>query len=80
MSDRAAFVCQHLLDEKSIGFNEAFETDPAIEEDDDYQAWCDECEKVRLKAGEWTDSAMTFANIKVVCNQCYFEIKGRKLS
>jgi hypothetical protein len=79
ISDRAAFVCKHLLNENSTGFNEAFRSDQAIEEDDDYQAWCDECEAVRLKEGEWTDSAMAFANIKIVCNQCYFEIKGRKL-
>nr|WP_133300149.1 DUF6882 domain-containing protein [Mucilaginibacter terrenus] len=79
IADRTAFVCQHLLNEKSIGFNEPFETDPSIENNDDCQAWCDECEKVRLKEGEWTDNAVVFANIKVVCNQCYFDIKEKKL-
>lgn len=30
-----------------------------------------------VKADGWTDEAMTFAKIKVVCNQCYIEIKER---
>lgn len=77
ISDRVAFVCQHLINNTSVGFHEAFDFDPTIELDDDRQAWCDECEKIRLKEGEWTDEAMTFANIKVVCDQCYFEIKER---
>jgi len=80
VSDRAAFVCQHLLDDTSSGFHEAFDLDPLIEPDDEHQAWCDQCEKIRLKEGEWTDAAMAFANIKVICNQCYFDMKGKKLS
>jgi len=76
-SGRAAFVCQHLVKSEGLGFNEAFETDPDIDEDDDYQAWCDECEAARLKEGEWNDVSMAFAQIKVVCDQCYFEIKER---
>jgi hypothetical protein len=74
-----AFVCQHLSKDKYTGFHEAFETDPSIEDDDDYQAWCDECEKQRLKAGEWNEGTMAFANIKLVCDRCYFEIKARNL-
>jgi hypothetical protein len=79
VADRAAFVCQHLLDDKSTGFHEAFDSDPSIEPEDDHQAWCDQCEKIRFMECEWTDAAMAFANIKVVCDQCYFEIKERKL-
>jgi hypothetical protein len=77
ISDRVAFVCQHLINNVSIGFQEAFDSDQFIEPDDDLQAWCDECEKIRLKEGKWTDDAMAIANIKVVCNQCYFEIKEK---
>ncbi len=77
ISDRVAFVCQHLINNTAIGFNEAFDSDPAIEQDDEYQAWCDECEKIRFKEDGWTDEAMAFANIKIVCNQCYFDIKER---
>ena len=48
-TSRAAFVCQHLNKDTYTGFHEAFESNPLIEPDDDYQAWCDECEKM-LKA------------------------------
>jgi hypothetical protein len=44
-SSRAAFVCQHLNKDTYAGFHEAFESNPLIDPDDDYQAWCDECEK-----------------------------------
>jgi hypothetical protein len=74
---RIAFVCQHLINGDCAGFHEAFESNPLIEQDDDYQAWCDECEKVRLKEGEWNDVSMAFAKIKLVCDQCYLEIKRR---
>ena len=75
---RTAFVCQHLNKDSYTGFHEAFESDPLVEdEEDDYQAWCDKCEKVRLKQGEWNDVSMAFAKIKIVCDQCYFEIKKR---
>jgi len=74
---RVAFICQHLNKNTKTGFHEAFESDPSIEPDDDYQAWCDKCEKVRLKENGWNERSMAFAQIKVVCDQCYFEIKER---
>jgi hypothetical protein len=77
ISGRVAFICQHLNKDKYTGFHEAFESTPLIDSDDDYQAWCNECEKVRLKEGEWNDTSMAFAKIKLVCDQCYFEIKKR---
>ncbi|MES2278491.1 MAG: hypothetical protein V4592_20840 [Bacteroidota bacterium] len=76
---RIAFVCQHLVNSANIGFNEAFETDGIMEPDDEHQAWCDECEKIRLINGEWTDAAMAFAQVKAVCDRCYFEIKSRNI-
>lgn len=74
---RRAFVCKHLNHTDKVGFEEAFETFEGMEllEDDDLQAWCNECEKVRQKEGEWTDDAMEFSNIKLICEKCYFEIK-----
>jgi hypothetical protein len=74
---RVAFICQHLNKDKYTGFHEAFESDPLIEEEDDYQAWCNECEKERLKENGWNDISMAFAKIQAVCDQCYFEIKRR---
>ena len=74
---RAAFICQHLNKKTRTGFEEAFTTFPGmpLEEDEDLQAWCDECEKVRTKHDGWNDESMEFAKIKLVCEQCYFEIK-----
>jgi hypothetical protein len=46
-----------------------------LDEDDDFEAWCDGCETARAAEGEWNDTSMAFAQIKVVCEQCYFEIK-----
>lgn len=74
---RVAFICQHLNKYKYTGFHEAFESDPLIEDGDDYQGWCDECERERLKENGWNDTSMAFAKIKAICNMCYFEIKNR---
>jgi hypothetical protein len=77
---RASFVCQHLIGKgTAAGFHEAFETEQGmdLQEDDSFQAWCNECETERLKQGEWNDENIAFANIKVVCESCYFEMKER---
>ena len=76
-SRRIAYVCQHLMKGKLTGFEEAFPTTPNMElhEDDDFQAWCDECEKVRLKYDGWNKKSEKFAQIKLICEKCYFEIK-----
>ena len=75
MSGRIAFICQHLNKDEHTGFNEAFEPVTIPDADDGYQAWCDECEKVREQEGEWNDTSMAFAKIKLICDQCYFEIR-----
>lgn len=75
---RRAFICKHLKKNKKTGFHEAFETVENMEfedDDDDFQAWCDACEKVRLKNDGWNAKAMKYAATKVVCERCYFEIK-----
>lgn len=75
---RRAFICQHLQKGIKLGFEESFETYENMEfeyEDDDFQAWCNECEKVRLENDGWNDMTMEFAKIKLVCEKCYFEIK-----
>ncbi|MFT3701150.1 MAG: hypothetical protein QM802_02210 [Agriterribacter sp.] len=78
---RIAYVCQHLNNTTKVGFEEAFETyeDMELLEDDDFQAWCNECESVRQKEGEWNDNSMEFAQIKLVCEKCYFEMKELNL-
>ena len=74
---RPAFVCQHLQLDSYRGFEESFETFPGmdLDEDDDFSAWCDECEKKRIECDGWNDVSKAFAKIKLVCEDCYFETK-----
>jgi hypothetical protein len=78
---RIAFVCKHLNYTSKVGFHEAFETvdDMELSDDDDFQAWCDECEIVRQREGEWNEKSMNFAGIKLVCEKCYFQMKELNL-
>ncbi|MEM1328831.1 MAG: DUF6882 domain-containing protein [Bacteroidota bacterium] len=81
-ANRHAFVCQHLMNgAEGKGFEEAFPTEKGMElgEEDDFQAWCDQCEEVRVKLDGWNDESMEFANIKLVCEDCYFIIKEKNL-
>lgn len=80
-SGRRAFVCRHINKTTKVGFEESFETHEEMEllDDDDFQAWCDKCESVRQQEGEWNDTSMNFADIKIVCEQCYFEMKELNL-
>jgi hypothetical protein len=78
---RVAFVCKHLNHTDIVGFEEAFETTEDMEllEDDDFQAWCSGCEMVRQEEAGWNDKSMAFADIKIVCESCYFEMKELNL-
>lgn len=75
-SRRPAYVCQHLNTKHRVGFYEPTPSHPdVIQPDDDLEAWCDECEKVRAAEGEWNDTSEAFANIRLVCDKCFFEMK-----
>jgi hypothetical protein len=74
---RVAFVCQHLLEGSRLGFHETVDSNPLMEPEDDYQAWCGECENAWLQEREWTKDFKALVNLKVVCDQCYFESKRR---
>ena len=74
---RRAFVCKHLNKKDKVGFEESFETFENMElgDDDDFQGWCNECEVIRQREDGWNDESMRFADIRLVCEQCYFEMK-----
>ncbi len=76
-SSRPAFICQHLNKSEITGFEESFETEIGmyLNEDDDLSAWCTECENKRIKDDGWNEENEKFAKIKLVCENCYFEIK-----
>lgn len=78
---RFAFVCQHLNRETKIGFEEAFSTFKGmeLEEGEDLQAWCNACEIERLKTNGWNEESTKLAEIKAICQDCYFEIKAHNL-
>ena len=78
---RVAFVCQHLNFTTKVGFEESFETFEGMElsDDDDFQAWCDECETIRVAEDGWNHNTMKFAQLKVVCEGCYFKMKALNL-
>jgi len=50
-----------------------------LSDEDDFQAWCNECEVVRVAEDGWNDNAMEFAKIKLVCEGCYFKMKELNL-
>jgi hypothetical protein len=62
----AAFVCRHVLDGLRTGSRHT----PNESEDDD-QAWCDACERVRAREGEWNDRSEAFADIRLICLDCF---------
>ncbi|HBB02612.1 MAG: hypothetical protein US89_C0005G0023 [Candidatus Peregrinibacteria bacterium GW2011_GWF2_38_29] len=63
-----AFICQHLLVNRHLNLNFPY----SIE---DNEAWCDECNKVLLEEGEWTEKALKFANITPYCTFCFAELR-----
>lgn len=75
---RPAFICQHLRFGEGLGFNTAEE--PFDPEWPFQNAWCDECDKVLAREGEWNDVSEGFAGVIVICEGCLGEIRGRNQS
>lgn len=70
-----AFVCRHLFEGKGLGFNQSY--DPENPDDICPDAWCDQCESVLEKEGKWNENSEEFADIRLVCEHCYEEIRAR---
>lgn len=71
----ATFLCQHLVNGENLGFHLGY--DPEEPYDLCPDAWCDECEKVLDREGEWNDKAEEFSGIKLLCSQCYEDIREK---
>lgn len=72
-----AFVCQHLVKNAKVGFWEPFDSDPSkTYKDDELNAWCDKCDEVLTQEGEWNDKSEEFAQIKLICDKCFFDMKA----
>ena len=65
----ATFICHHLIGGEKLGFNLGL--DPENPSDLYPDAWCDKCEQVRNEEGGWNHRSEGFADIKVLCAQCY---------
>lgn len=74
-NSNATFICQHLARGDGLGFNLGYDPDNPDELCPD--AWCDKCEEVLDAEGEWNDKSEAFADIKVMCEHCYEEIRDR---
>lgn len=78
---KPAFLCHHLLEEENVGWNEPEEY--GYEEDDEFagciNAWCDKCEEVAIKCGGWNEESESFADIKLVCENCALKFKQANL-
>lgn len=75
---REAFVCDHLLHGTLQGFFSGDE--PGNPHPD---AWCSRCEQIRLNYsdvdGEWNEQSEALLKVRLVCGDCYEEIKGKNL-
>jgi hypothetical protein len=71
---RPCFVCQHLHHGSGLGF---FTPREPPTPDDWQQAWCSECERVAIEAGEWNDASEGFASFRWVCEGCFEVIRTR---
>jgi hypothetical protein len=75
-----AYACQHLNTQTPVGFYEPLASDPdVIYANDELNAWCNACDEVLLKVGEWNEESEAFAKIKLICDRCYFDIKELNL-
>jgi hypothetical protein len=63
-----AYVCAHLIgDSNGLGFNRNDPTDDNPFPD----AWCDDCEIIRVTSDGWDEQSEKLAGIKLICSGCY---------
>lgn len=68
---QTTYVCQHIVqtlqDSQPRGFWSADESPENPRPD----SWCNECEDLVNKTGDWNDESEAFANVKILCGACY---------
>jgi hypothetical protein len=69
----SAVVCRHHLskDGRAVGFVEN------VDDPNNLQAWCGDCEAFFLREGGMTEEFVQFNDFALVCVVCYAEIKAR---
>lgn len=68
----ATFVCQHIAGGVGCGFH-CLSAKTTARPD----AWCDACEVELNRAGKWNHQSEAFADIKMLCTECYDVAKQR---
>ena len=71
--NREAFMCEHLLLHSGLGFV----SDGTDSNNPHPDAWCSECERVRIESGGEFNDNYARSVIKLVCGDCYNEIKAK---
>ena len=72
----ATFICRHLQSGEGKGFFCA--DDP---NDSHPDAWCFECdEALKRGGGVWNEQSDKQAGVKMVCANCYDEMRARRLA
>lgn len=69
------YVCKHLATNNVVGFNSL---DPSADNPRP-DAWCDECEEIRSRFGDWTEEAERLITVVLLCGGCYDAAKRRNL-
>jgi hypothetical protein len=64
---------RHVLESLRTGSRVGFHT-PGDSADDD-QGWCDACERVRAREGEWNDRSEAYADIRLICLDCFHQAR-----
>lgn len=74
----ATFVCKHIVEGEGKGFHLGY--DPDNPNDLYPDAWCDECDELLEREGEWNEVTEKFADIKLLCSSCYLSFREKKLA
>lgn len=72
----ATYVCRHIVASLDTGETVGFHwpADTGMSRPD---AWCTTCEQVRAsEGGDWTEVALAFVEVSVLCGGCYDRAKA----
>ena len=73
-SQKAAIVCQHLLE--SMHDDEPRGLWVSTDEDGYINAYCNACEDYRLRnGGDWPEDANTYIKAKLLCLECFGKLR-----
>ena len=72
---QTTFVCHHLVTSLETGERVGFCWSPNPDNPRG-DAWCIGCDEyLDNHGGEWNDTTMAFADIKILCGACYDQVK-----